>query len=364
METLKLALIQEALPEYRHPFLDALAARVGELTVMTGSSSPVRSGGSPYRVIRLRRTSSMTGSPLQNTSLEGLVDALGSLDPTHLVGPASPRFRSLPAVSQWARSKNLPFLGWGLGTINVSRYVPNSLRRLYRKRLVQQFDALVAYSSRGAQEYRNLGFAPDKIFVANNAKWSNGSLPVLRPHDRPEPTLKVVYIGRLTKAKGVDRLIKACAAVSQVTSLNLTILGDGPERMRLHKLATKVGFTPSFWGHTTGDRLTEALADADVCVLPGFGGLAIHDALAHGVPVICGKGDGTQFDVLTPECGWHLSGESVTELIHALSAYAKFAPARSRMRHIAQNRIRDSFNVEGMADQFIKAFASTGHAAR
>ena len=39
---------------------------------------------------------------------------------------------------------------------------------------------------------------------------------------------------------------------------------------------------------------------ADIFVLPGLGGLAINQAMAYGLPVVCAEGDGTEKDLVVP----------------------------------------------------------------
>jgi glycosyltransferase involved in cell wall biosynthesis len=100
----------------------------------------------------------------------------------------------------------------------------------------------------------------------------------------------------LISAKRLDLLIEACRSIGD--GCELLIVGDGPERARLERIAAKRFPSTTFLGHQEGDALSIAFASADVFVLPGTGGLAIFEAMAYGKPVIVGQGDGTEADLV------------------------------------------------------------------
>jgi glycosyltransferase involved in cell wall biosynthesis len=98
----------------------------------------------------------------------------------------------------------------------------------------------------------------------------------------------LVYVGRLSKEKGVDVLLRAFA---QVPGPVLTLAGDGPERGALGALANELGISGrvSFLGQRDRAELSGDLDEADVCVqasrTEGFS-KAWLDAMAHGLPVV------------------------------------------------------------------------------
>ena len=89
----------------------------------------------------------------------------------------------------------------------------------------------------------------------------------------------------------------------------LVIVGDGPERAKLESLAKEVYPSAEFVGTKHGAELTPYFAEADLFVLPGTGGLAVQEAMAHGLPVIVAKGDGTQDDLVRAGNGWQIPPE-------------------------------------------------------
>lgn len=82
--------------------------------------------------------------------------------------------------------------------------------------------------------------------------------------------LKVAFAGRLTKAKNVDILIQAIAALhGQGVTFHGLIIGDGPQRNSLQELADTLGIRDQieFAGAVPSEVVPERLAQADVFAL-------------------------------------------------------------------------------------------------
>jgi alpha-1,6-mannosyltransferase len=109
----------------------------------------------------------------------------------------------------------------------------------------------------------------------------------------------------LSKEKGAELAVSALRQLRRAgRDAHLTLVGDGPYRPALEKLAT--GLPVHFAGHMA-DRATVAglLAAADVAIAPcrveSFG-LAVLEALACATPVVTVK-HGAARELLAPGCG-------------------------------------------------------------
>ena len=121
----------------------------------------------------------------------------------------------------------------------------------------------------------------------------NGVPEPQEPRRPVTPTVgKVLFVGNLSERKGVPELLEALAhpALAGV-QLQLTLAGTGDIdgfQERAHQLG--VSSRVYFHGWATQDQVAQLLGEADALVLPSHDEglpLAILEALAHGVAVVC-----------------------------------------------------------------------------
>jgi glycosyltransferase involved in cell wall biosynthesis len=100
-------------------------------------------------------------------------------------------------------------------------------------------------------------------------------------------------VAALAPYKRLDLAVEACAASGR----ELRIVGDGPERGRLERLAA--GTRTRMLGRVSRDTLRELYRTASCLLQPGTEdfGMAPVEALATGLPVVA-KGDGGVLDVV------------------------------------------------------------------
>jgi glycosyltransferase involved in cell wall biosynthesis len=157
-------------------------------------------------------------------------------------------------------------------------------------------DHVVTVCKPFAEALTQRGVAPRNLSIISNAA-PDRPAPSSDAVARARATLEisaeeclVLCVGRLSSEKGQDDLISAFQRTLsgvKVPGLRLVIVGDGPERARLTKLAAPLGRKVLFTGY---------LADpwpifhaADIFVLPSHSEgspLVIFEAMATGVPII------------------------------------------------------------------------------
>ncbi len=107
----------------------------------------------------------------------------------------------------------------------------------------------------------------------------------------------IIFVGRLIKEKNVDILLEAVGIVKEaLPDVKCHIIGEGPERERLVRLAAERGPLGNvrFFGFMEYGELIARIMSSKILVLPstreGFG-MAVIEAFACGVPVITVKGE-------------------------------------------------------------------------
>ncbi len=353
---------QRILPAYRKPFFDCLArACPNGLSVFAGeprADESILPGGS----LTIANASSARNLHLLSGKAylcyqRGLTDWLDSWQPDLLVMEANPRYLSSGAGARWMRRRGRCVIGWGLGAPGAAG---RGWRRALLARFLRRFDGLITYSRAGAEQYAGLGFPAVRIFVAHNAAMPAPTVMPPRPPPGAGPGT-VLYVGRLVPQKRVDLLLHACAALSP--SPRVLIVGDGPERTRLEALARAVCPSAEFRGAQVGEQLETSCRQADVFVMPGTGGLALQQAMSAGLPLISGRGDGTQADLVSPANGWILEREEPAEIAAVLRQALADRQRLRRMGEESFRLVRERFNIESMAEAFVRAFLSLSEAA-
>ena len=351
----RLAVQQRVLPGYRAPFFDLLASACdGGMSLFTGLPRPSEgiATTSQLRVAnyQLGKNLHLLSDPFYLCYQLGLLSWLQNWNPDALIVEANPRYLSTPSAVRWMHERKRPVIGWGLGSPPV-----HGVRKQGRASFVHQFDALISYSQRGADEYAALGFPREKIFVAHN---SVSAPPSLVPDHRllTIDRFTILFVGRLQARKRIDSLLRACAQLDSFP--RLIIIGDGPERDTLQALAKEVYPSAEFIGARHGDELKPYFLEADLFVLPGTGGLAVQEAMSYGLPVIVAQGDGTQDDLVRKENGWQVPPGDFNALVAAMKDALSDVARLRRMGEESYRIVKEEINIEKMVETFVTALNS------
>ena len=167
----------------------------------------------------------------------------------------------------------------------------------------------------------------------------------------------ILTVARLTPWKGVDRLIALLPRLQdQIPNANLVVVGDGPERANLERLAAQMGVskTVRFTGRVPQDRVALYLRAADVFVLySGYEGLPhiVLEAMLAGTPVVASARGGIPEVVEDGVTGrvvpWKGDARLSDALLEALSDPAKAASWAER----ARARIARDFSWAGLVER-------------
>ncbi|MCC6500450.1 MAG: glycosyltransferase [Anaerolineales bacterium] len=367
----KLALQQRVLPNYRAPFFDLLASHCdGGMSLFTGEPRPNEGITTTNQVqmiakhptlgtnYKVGKNIHLLGGKFYLCYQRGLIDWLEEWNPDALIVEANPRYLSTPSAVKWMHARNKPVIGWGLGSPPGG-----GIRERGRINFLRQFDALIAYSQRGADEYADLGFPLDNIFVAHNSvspspTWKIPQRPsTFNPSTGSGQALQpvILFVGRLQFRKNVDLLLGACAEIQNV---RLVIVGDGLEREAFEELAAEIYPSAEFVGAKHGEELKAYFAEADLFVLPGTGGLAVQEAMSYGLPVIVAQGDGTQDDLVRKGNGWQVPPDDLEALVATMKDALSDSARLRKMGEESFRIVKEEINIGKMVEVFMTALRS------
>lgn len=356
----RLGLIQRVLPSYRAPFFDALAeACAGGMSLFAGQPCADESIATTntLHIAQLAHASNLhfltPQSPFYFCYQRGLIRWLADWNPDALIIEANFRYLSSPTAMRWMRKRNGPVIGWGLGAP-----MARGPLSILRQRFLRQFDALIAYSQRGAEQYAACGCPADRIFVAPNAvaPAPKNPLPIRADSFPPQPV--VLFVGRLQTRKRIPSLLAVCAQLPEQLKPRLVIVGDGPELDNLRSLAQRIYPAAEFPGAKHGAELAPYFLAADLFVLPGTGGLAVQEAMSYGLPVIVARGDGTQDDLVRVENGWQIPPDDEFALLFAVQEALGDVSRLRQMGAESYRIVAQEINLEKMVGVFVEALKS------
>ncbi|GGP85678.1 glycosyl hydrolase [Streptomyces griseomycini] len=188
---------------------------------------------------------------------------------------------------------------------------------------------LVAVSPSTARALRGIGVARERIRIVHNGVEEPGP----RTARSPEPLF--VAVGRLVEYKRVDLLLRLWERVRPVTGGRLVIVGDGPERDRLERLA---GPGVEFTGHVSEAEKHRLLCAAWLLLHPSAvegWGLVVTEAAVRRTPAVAFDVPGLRDSVVDGVTGVLARGES--SFAAAWCTLALSAHRRERMGEAARD---------------------------
>jgi len=182
---------------------------------------------------------------------------------------------------------------------------------------------------------------------------------------KPSDTKKLLTVARLVERKGIKYLLYAMRNVIQRNlNVKLFIVGEGPERQALEKLAQQLSLQKhvTFTGWVSEEKLVSHYASSDIFILPSTEealGLVLLEAMSMGLPVVASNVGGIpeividhETGILTPPGDPNALADSIVFLLgnpSMCSAYGK-----KGRQHVIKN-----FTWDRIAGYFEKAFHET-----
>lgn len=184
------------------------------------------------------------------------------------------------------------------------------------------------------------GVAANRITVIPNG--TDSPTPVNPNHRCASQRLRVLFVGRLTNWKGVETLL---LAAREVPSVELEIVGDGPEWPHLVDLSAQLRLNDRvvFSGRVPAEGVRRAMARAHALVLTSlYEGLShtVLEAFAAGLPCIVSDRGGNEEVVQHGRNGLVVPAQDVGRLVQALCRLTTDEAFRCRLAAGAQETAR------------------------
>jgi len=167
-------------------------------------------------------------------------------------------------------------------------------------------------------------------------------------------------ISRIDPKKGLHVMLEALSQLPESVTLDIYGDGDSDYLAALHRIVEERALCRrvTFHGHVDGERKQHAFEAADLFVLPSFSenfGMAVAEALAHGLPVVVSKAAPWE-GVDGRGCGWWV--EPTAEAFSASIAEALTLPhgALREMGERGRTWMSREFSWDGVAAQMASVY--------
>lgn len=258
----------------------------------------------------------------------------------------------------WARRHRRKCVAWQCGY----EFNPKWVKRAVLDRFIPLFDFHLCYHTNAQRYAIQHGARRDQTLVMHNtidessimagdANLSKQSMAAKWP-DTTDKKI-ILYVGAVLPEKRLETVFAALDILAN-PNLFFLLVGDGPhlrtlrDRYQSRRDWLAVGSIIQGVG--------EYFDAADVFVLPGTGGLAINEAMAHRLPVISGYADGSADDlVINGETGFRMQAETPKELAEYLSKFADNSHLAKQMGAAGDARIRGPLSFNSFVERAVKS---------
>lgn len=198
----------------------------------------------------------------------------------------------------WLRRK--PIILWREDWDWKDNSLKSKLLKQLKKLFIRTSSAMLVPGIKHREYFQSLGADTEKIFLMPNVSGisasanDNDNAEKIRHRLSLGDKKVILFVGRLTKRKGLGYLIKALNQL-KTQNLVLLVLGDGECRAGLEKLSHELGITDKilFIGQIDNNQLPAYYILADLCVIPSItyimadpAPLVVNEAMSFKNPVI------------------------------------------------------------------------------
>lgn len=365
------ALVQRSIPHYRIPLFEKLSAdpRFSWTFYCDAHDQSASSGlaaaldGLATRAIVQRRIGKFvvqTGVPVSRAVHDVIMVDYGW------------PILSNPVLFAGARARGIATVGWSKGIAQDIGLAKHPLRLAFERASISLCDTLVVYGGISRDYFIDLGFPPDRIFVAQNTidtrrivaereAAQQAGLELRRSLGFDERPV-IGFLGKVGTAKRVDRLVAAFERSRDAgADAQLLVAGQGPEAGAVEAAMAGSPHAPHM------RRLADVPPGAEGSVFQAMdlyasyaeAGLAVVEAMAHAVPVVATPECYPETELLVDgETAFLSVNASVESLADAMVRAVTDAAGRRKVAARAEQVILERATLEVMVDSICSAVSA------
>ena len=187
------------------------------------------------------------------------------------------------------------------------------------------------------------------------------------PRDPPavDGPVRLLFVGRLVRTKGLRDAVAALSQLSSSTRVVLDVVGEGADREASEAVVARLGLgdVVRFHGWQPRERVQDFYRAAHVFVFPSYrepGGNVVFESMGYGLPLVVSDRGGPGH-VVDDSCGIRVRPESpeqyARELARAISRLVDDAELRRRLGEGARRRVAEIALWDAKVDRLDAIYA-------
>ncbi|MEL6544676.1 MAG: N-acetyl-alpha-D-glucosaminyl L-malate synthase BshA [Myxococcota bacterium] len=280
------------------------------------------------------------------------------LDVIH-VHYAVPHAVSSALVRQTLASESAPALVAHLHGTDVTQYTSQPSQRELTRWALEQHDALVVPSrALKGEAAERFGFPAERFQVFRNFV----QLDTFAPGELGSGAPRLVHVSNLRPVKrGLDVVAVFERARATIPELELTVVGDGPDRAAMENYVSSAGLTSAVQFVGVDVDVASHLKSASVFLLPSeleSFGLAALEAMACGVPVVGTEIGGLPEVVKHGEGGYLHAVGDIDAMAGSVVSLLRDRQLLENQRELSRKRAVHIGDPKPVLDQYEALYAS------
>lgn len=356
----KVAVVYSFLPHYRFGVFKELERSIRNLTFISGGSS--KDGSIATIPLGTFKNETTVQNIWGRRFLwqRGLGREIKKLDPQVVIFLGDASYLSTWVQAAIARVRGRKVYFWTIGW-----HRPDSgIRRLVRVLFYRLANGLLIYGNHGRNLGIEAGYPAERMEVIYNSWSSSTNAKSVKLDKNMLPDGKKPVIGaviRLSPGKGLPEIVRAIASLRDDYGVEADglIVGEGPERENLEKLASELNVSLFLPGAIySSEQLKVIYERLDVTVVPKAAGLTVIQSMTEGVPVVTISDPNVQmpeFEAIEDGKTGSLIPDTDAKTIAAACAFwiEKSRTSKAEISEACRSMINQYWSPEAQSDRIV-----------
>lgn len=231
------------------------------------------------------------------------------------------------------------------------------------RQILKNFDAVVAVSQRIADEAIRSGIARDQLSVIDNGinlePFTSAKATLVNELGAAGETI-IGMVGRLVEQKGIRHFLAAARlAADTFPNLKFVIVGDGPDRAEMERLAASLGIADRVIFAGARSDMPGVYASFDIFVLPSLDEglpMALLEAMASGKPCIATSVGAIPSVIMDSQNGLLVKPGDDRALFEALRKYIDRQEWGGTVAENGRTTVRERFSSLEMTRKYLRVY--------